>query len=234
MIVEEVAAEASKELNGEQVLALAAGHSQGPPRGRTTEDIGIVRNRQLEVAVESGMRSLSEIQGFGLGAGQKKALIVYYETTPIQADAAFSSALGTTAGRHGGVTPRQTISYLVTRGEKTLEGHWTCLILHQDEKKVEWFDPYGFAMDTETAESRRYRALSTITKKFCEETNFSLEQNTAGLQRMRPGVSTCGRWVGVRLRLRHLPLSEFVATFNVSPTLSDWIITALTATIVGH
>lgn len=111
-------------------------------------------------------------------------------------------------------------------------GHWVGLF-RVDKRTVEFFDPYGLMPDEE---------LGFIDDNFREESGQSVPHLTAllaasrdkiiynqfPLQKLAKNTSTCGRWCGLRIALRQLPLADFVALFVGQQFSPDWYVSALT------
>ena len=105
-------------------------------------------------------------------------------------------------------------------------GHWTTLIRHNDSQ-IEFFDPYGFQMDTEL-KIAIYDNTPFLTNLF-NKSNYRLIQNTSQLQTLASEVNTCGRWCALRVVLKNIPLGEFVRYFTTNQHYNnDFWATALT------
>lgn len=112
------------------------------------------------------------------------------------------------------------------------QGHWVGLH-YTDEDRIEFFDPYGIKPDDQK---------SYIPKKFwsgnhlswllydAAERGWKIEYNQYHFQTEEiSGVSTCGRWVTLRLKLNNLTLDEFAALFlQKEQILNDIVVTELT------
>lgn len=90
-------------------------------------------------------------------------------------------------------------------------GHWVCLF-KVDENTLEFFDSYGFKMDTElkyaTYDNQPY--LSQLVRA----SNYQLIENTTKLQTWAEDVNTCGRWTAVRVKMRSVQQSDFIKMFK--------------------
>jgi hypothetical protein len=98
-------------------------------------------------------------------------------------------------------------------------GHWVCIIFHKKRKVIEFFDPYGLFPDTEQIFISKDMWISSFIARLffnfiTTNPDWKIEYNSERLQRIFPGIGTCGRWVGVRLRYRDIPLEEFVEYFR--------------------
>ncbi len=121
-------------------------------------------------------------------------------------------------------------------------GHWCALIKHPGPKRqppiVEFFDPLGVKVDGElryidrkfresSGQSNRY--LSILLDKALSDREIStLVVNKHQLQAMRDDVNTCGRWCGMRVAMRGIPLQAFIDLFIRQRHSPDFYITALT------
>jgi hypothetical protein len=112
-------------------------------------------------------------------------------------------------------------------------GHWVGIIKHRG--KIEVFDPLGIKPDDE---------LKFIDKHYRNESNqhyphlsyllynspYEIEYNNHKLQKDNTNVSTCGRWVGARLRMKNIKLDDFARIMknNKKGYDPDYLVTALT------
>lgn len=90
------------------------------------------------------------------------------------------------------------------------------------DAQLEWIPP-EFAIESGQAE----RKLSKLLLKYCEDHDVDIEYNEFPFQELSEGVSTCGRWVALRCKLRDLSLNDFKHLFL--SMYSDDIATILTA-----
>lgn len=122
-------------------------------------------------------------------------------------------------------------------------GHWTSIIQHRNSRGdvcgYETFDSYGIFPDDELKFAPyMFRMMNSmmIPHLTCllynTPSNIKLEYNKVKLQKMEDDINTCGRWAGMRIRLRHIPLDDFNAiiakicsSFKISP---DELITLAT------
>jgi hypothetical protein len=101
-------------------------------------------------------------------------------------------------------------------------GHWVCLF-KIDNNTLEFFDPYGFKMDSElkyaTYDNQAY--LSQLV----QASNYKLIENTTKLQTWAEDVNTCGRWAAVRVKMRNIQQSDFIKMFkkNQHYTADLWV-----------
>jgi hypothetical protein len=94
--------------------------------------------------------------------------------------------------------------------KSTDNGHWTVLFYGKDKNKkkvVEFFDPYGIAIDKEfnyiKQQYPRYLAGMLLGA------GLPIHYNDYQLQRRQNGVNTCGKHVLARLFNKHLPIDEY-------------------------
>lgn len=108
-------------------------------------------------------------------------------------------------------------------------GHWTCVWI-SEQNKIMFFDSYGFAPDEEIKYSQ-YLINSVqkrlLTSLFIKD-GRNIEFNKYRLQKWKNKVNTCGRWVALRIRWRHLSHQEFFRLFNNLPESPDFWATILT------
>ena len=112
-------------------------------------------------------------------------------------------------------------------------GHWVSLI-KVNESTLEFFDSLGWKVDQELQFSdyniriHNGQAIPHLTN-LIEQSNYKLIQNTTKLQKNSSDDNTCGRWAGLRVRLRDMPLKKFVALFTKTKEFEpDFWISALT------
>jgi hypothetical protein len=103
------------------------------------------------------------------------------------------------------------ILYPTTRGH----GHWICLILN-DNKVLEFFDPYGLKVDEELKIIKKlhlrngFGGLEPHLTALINQSEYTVISNTKKLQKMHSHVNTCGRWVSLRVRFREISVSAFI------------------------
>lgn len=125
---------------------------------------------------------------------------------------------------------------------KENNGHWICMFktISDNKKKepiVSFFDSYALPVDDQ---------LHFVNMKFREENNmlypylsyllykcpYPIEYNEHQFQKLSPQINTCGRWVILRLLLKHLSLKKFYKLFKPSKKIdSDDLVTILTKNI---
>lgn len=96
-------------------------------------------------------------------------------------------------------------------------GHWCC-VFKLNNSTLEFFDPYGKKVDEQLKwidnnfrkyNNEWYPHLSALLLK----SKYKLTYNNHKFQKFARDVNTCGRWVGLRLKFRHLSLNEFKKLF---------------------
>jgi hypothetical protein len=111
-------------------------------------------------------------------------------------------------------------------------GHWVA-VFEAGPDTIEVFDSYGLMFDDELdfvdPEFRKQSGqLPFLTRLLMRSGYPNIIFNQERLQRLKSDVNTCGRWCGLRVCLRHLPLREFIALFRKQRMPADWYVTALT------
>jgi len=104
-------------------------------------------------------------------------------------------------------------------------GHWTAVFLDRN-RKINFFDSYGYPPDYQLAFSRYNRLydqkyLSNIIK------DHNIIYNDIRLQK-KISSNTCGRWVVMRLLMKELTSREFSKLFIKQKFPPDWYICCLT------
>jgi hypothetical protein len=116
-------------------------------------------------------------------------------------------------------------------------GHWICIFKNPlNRKLIEVFDSYGMKPDDE---------LKYVPKSFRKKNNsdygflsnlllhspYQVEYNDQKLQKWKKDISTCGRWVGLRLLFKYLPLNVFTDMMQGTQYDPDELVTLLSAYI---
>lgn len=118
-------------------------------------------------------------------------------------------------------------------------GHWTCCFKSLSfDKRIEFFDPYGFKPDEEKKFiPKEFWKDSFLTKLLLNAKlrNWEIEFNNYKFQDERfPSIATCGRWVGARLLLRNIDLEKFKQLFFTKEQFhNDFTITFFTFLLLG-
>jgi hypothetical protein len=112
-------------------------------------------------------------------------------------------------------------------------GHWVALF-KVNETTLEFYDSLGWNLDQELKLSSFNLRVHNGNEVFhlthlIETSNYKVINNNTALQKDAKDDNTCGRWAGLRIRLRHIPLKKFVAMFqNLSYENPDFWVSALT------
>ena len=110
-------------------------------------------------------------------------------------------------------------------------GHWCCLFyVPQHNNVVEFFDPYGAKPDSELKfASYNLKNNKPYLSRLLDETNLKIIYNKKRLQTWSKHTNTCGRWAGLRVRMKTIPLKQFQDLFlNNQCYKADLWATALT------
>lgn len=113
-------------------------------------------------------------------------------------------------------------------------GHWVCVIKHEDQNKIEFFDPYGLFCDDqlEFIDTKFRKASNQMFPKLCEmlhDSPYDIVYNKTQLQKYSSDVSSCGRHVSFRIVMRDTPLNEYVKILKQNKYDPDMTVTYLTA-----
>lgn len=111
-------------------------------------------------------------------------------------------------------------------------GHW-CAVFRVDRSTLEYFDPYGMLFDDELDHipdnfKRLSGQLPYLSKLIAASRYKTVVYNMEPLQKLKKDTNTCGRWCGLRVCLRDVPLKQFIALFKKQKFPPDWYATALT------
>lgn len=95
-------------------------------------------------------------------------------------------------------------------------GHWICLT--RRDNVIEFFDPYGYQIDTELKwADRDFREKSNSNYPYLLELltdaanrGYEIHFNHYNLQKKDPKISTCGYHSALRCVFKHLNLEEYV------------------------
>ena len=92
------------------------------------------------------------------------------------------------------------------------EGHWICAFDAEDGPHV--FDPLGVALDRERfhiSEEMREELGQTkpLLRRLLKTQPLKPHVSRVDYQQNKPGVNTCGRWVALRLKNRHVSDADF-------------------------
>lgn len=103
-------------------------------------------------------------------------------------------------------------------------GHWACII-KQEKDLIEYFDSYGLSIDEPIHFTGGNAHLSSLIR----ESKYRVYFNDYMIQKYKDNINTCGRYVGVRILLRNLPLRSFINLFTKNKSYdSDFWCTCMT------
>lgn len=95
------------------------------------------------------------------------------------------------------------------------DGHWICAFEGAD-KKPHFFDPIGMALDTEQSvigagmAGELGEGVPQLTR-LLRSSGQTPVVSRVDFQKNAPGINTCGRWTGLRLRNKNMSDPEFTA-----------------------
>ncbi len=102
-------------------------------------------------------------------------------------------------------------------------GHWCCIT--KNKYGYEYFDSYGYYPDYVLQQIGGKSYLLNIISNTKENVYY----NKTKLQKSRSNVSTCGRYVGMRVLLKDMPLHKFTGMLTKNKYYdADYYITILT------
>lgn len=120
-------------------------------------------------------------------------------------------------------------------------GHWVALFVDPNDEKgktLEFFDSYAIPIDGELSlVPENFRNVSNqdfphLTYLINMSNNFTtILYNKEKLQKFKKNINTCGRWAGMRIAMKDVPLLEFQKLFINQKFPPDWYVTAFTAFI---
>lgn len=98
-------------------------------------------------------------------------------------------------------------------------GHWSCIF--RKGKTLEFFDPYGMDID----EPLDFTGGKSYLKALCYNSKYRLTYNPYSIQKYSKNISTCGRFVGLRILLREMDIHKFADLFfkNKHYTPDFWV-----------
>lgn len=111
-------------------------------------------------------------------------------------------------------------------------GHWVAIILHNNGV-LEHFDSYALAPDQElnfTPKDKRKELGEEYPylTKLMYDSPYDVIYNKVKLQKFKQDYNQCGRWCGLRVVFRELPLRKFCSLFMKQKFEPDYYVTALT------
>lgn len=111
-------------------------------------------------------------------------------------------------------------------------GHWTALF-SIDDNTIEFFDSYGFAPDEELKYAT-YDDQPYLTN-LMNASNYKFLHNKTKLQTFAHDINTCGRWTALRVKMRDIPLSQFIKLFKGNKHYQpDFWVSAITYLFRGN
>lgn len=125
-------------------------------------------------------------------------------------------------------------SVVILYETQPLYGHWICLLKHENENKIEFFDPYGLFIDNQLEfiddkfrkkNNEEYPILSDIL----HNSPYDIVYNKKQLQKYSSDVSSCGRHVAFRIVMKDMPLDEYGKLLTQNKYDPDTVVTYLTA-----
>lgn len=119
------------------------------------------------------------------------------------------------------IKSKNIVPCIILYETKDRSGHW-CMIIKINKNTMEFFDPYGIDMDTQLRfipENFRYfdTYYPHLSWLVANSKFNNIISNNYGLQEIRPGVNTCGRWVLLRALMwlnKHICLKCFINMFK--------------------
>lgn len=116
-------------------------------------------------------------------------------------------------------------------------GHWVCLFKINNNKLLEFFDPYGLKIDEElqiTNDLHLRDHNGIITPHLSALVNsggYRVLSNTYQIQEFLEHTNTCGRHTGMRVRFRDTPLKKYIKLMTTNKYNADWMVSAMTLMI---
>jgi hypothetical protein len=114
-------------------------------------------------------------------------------------------------------------------------GHWVALFRVPDRQDtLEVFDSYGMDIDSELLLiPDHYREVSNQNRPhlsyLIQNSHYkNVIHNNVRLQRFAKDQNTCGRWCGLRVALKDIPLQRFQQLFLHQRQTPDWLVTIMT------
>jgi hypothetical protein len=114
-------------------------------------------------------------------------------------------------------------------------GHWVAIFEvpgHPDT--IEFFDSYSMKPDDELDMiPDHFRVVSGqsiphLTRLLNTSKYKNILYNDIRLQKRKDDTATCGRWAGIRVSMKEIPLEKFQKLFTGQTFDPDWYVSALT------
>ena len=117
------------------------------------------------------------------------------------------------------------------------EGHFIAILKNDKNKSINHWDPYGLSYIQERAYTTnplvKQHLLGNLYTK-AQQNGWNVTCNTYRLQQMKSGISTCGRWSCLRIRMQYLSDLEFAKLFLKQGQSPDFIVTMMTFVALGE
>lgn len=110
-------------------------------------------------------------------------------------------------------------------------GHWTCLINRPN--KIEFFDPYGDAPDTEQKEGLSQTRLEQLDidrpylTKLLRQSGKPVYYNNHAFQTSKGSVATCGKHCAIRLFYAPFTIDKYKKVIDKSKLSPDDFVSAI-------
>jgi len=121
-------------------------------------------------------------------------------------------------------------SCVILYENKDGSGHW-CVIFEVNKDLVEFFDPYGYMIDSQLkyisdSYKKKTGLVHTFLINLILKSNYKyIEYNNYPLQELKNGINTCGRHVLTRLFNRRLKLDDYYDKIKKSGMNGDDYVT---------
>ena len=94
-------------------------------------------------------------------------------------------------------------------------GHWVLLLRHPKTHTIEFFDSYGFFIDDQLKFiNKQFRKQSRQDKRYLSklllDSDYNIIYNKKRVQKMKKGISSCGRHLCLRYMLRDTELDKYI------------------------
>jgi len=118
-------------------------------------------------------------------------------------------------------------------------GHWCCILTDEKKNKIEFFDPYGFLIDTEIKKfidtdygHKNYKG-NQLAKLIYNSKYKNIEYNNHKLQNFKKGINTCGRHCASRILFNDLNLNHYIKLIkNLGYKIPDQFVLDLTNILI--
>jgi hypothetical protein len=116
-------------------------------------------------------------------------------------------------------------------------GHWVLLLRHKNKKTIEFFDSYGGFIDDPLKKiggefKKKTGQDGHKLSKLLADSKYKIIYNPVQIQKLKEGVSSCGRHLCLRYLMRDIPMTKYLNVLQDSDkNNTDDIVTYLTAFI---